>query len=89
MDIEYTAEIWQEADQYIAEAMPLAVLSSGATPELARAAVDEAVEVFLQTARDMGTLEEVLEECGYRKEADAWISPRWVATERHSTALPA
>ena len=32
MNIEYTVQIWQEGDQFIAHAMPLDVMSSGATP---------------------------------------------------------
>ena len=66
MNIEYTVQIWKEGDQYIAHAMPLDVMSSGKTPEEAKRAVEEAVEVFIATAKDMGTLNDILEECGYR-----------------------
>ena len=45
----------------IAHAMPLDVMSSGQTPEQARQALDEAVRLFLDTAAEVGTLEEVLE----------------------------
>jgi predicted RNase H-like HicB family nuclease len=64
-DIEYTAQIWKEGDQFIAHAMPLDVMSSGNSPEVARKALDEAVHLFLATASDMGTLEEVLQDTGY------------------------
>ena len=39
--------------------MPLDVMSSGKTPDEARKALDEAVHIFLVTAADLGTLEEV------------------------------
>jgi predicted RNase H-like HicB family nuclease len=39
--------------------MPLDVMSSGKTPDEARKALDEAVHLFLATAADLGTLEEV------------------------------
>ena len=58
--IEYTVHIWQEGAQFIAHAMPLDVMSSGQTPEQARHALDEAVRLFLDTAAEVGTLEEVL-----------------------------
>jgi predicted RNase H-like HicB family nuclease len=62
--IEYTVHICQEGNQFIAHAMPMDVMSSGLTPESARKALDEAVRVFLLTLEDMGTTEEVLQECG-------------------------
>ena len=60
MDIDYTVQIWREGGQFIAHAMPLDVASSGATPQAARAALDEAVKLFIKTAEQHGTLAEVL-----------------------------
>lgn len=82
-DIEYTVNIWREGTQFVAHAMPLDVMSSGQTPEEARNALDEAVQLFLATATEIGTLEEILLEAGYEVNADRWDSPLWVATERH------
>jgi predicted RNase H-like HicB family nuclease len=65
MNIEYSAQIWKEGNQYIAHAMPLDVMSVGPGPEEARKALDEAVHLFLVTAADEGTLEEILQESGY------------------------
>lgn len=65
-DIEYTVQIWKEGHKFVAHGMPLVVMSSGRTPEEARRALDEAVHAFLVTAADMGTLEEILEEAGYK-----------------------
>jgi predicted RNase H-like HicB family nuclease len=87
MNVEYNIQIWQEGKQFVAHAMPLDVASSGPTPEQARLAVYEAVELFLETAAEMGTLTEVLKEAGYRLKHGTWISPTWVAVERHSTAI--
>jgi predicted RNase H-like HicB family nuclease len=87
MEIDYTVHIWREGKQFVAHAMPLDVMSSGETPDAARSALDEAVRAFLLTARDIGTLEEVLEEAGYERRDGRWVSPAWVATETHSTAL--
>ena len=62
MKLGYTVQLWQEGDQYIAHAMPLDVASSGPTPAKARAALKEAVDLFLKTAQEAGTLEELLTE---------------------------
>jgi predicted RNase H-like HicB family nuclease len=86
-NIEYTVQIWKEGNQYVAHAMPLDVMSSGLTPEEARKALDEAVKLFLLTAEDIGTMEEVLEEAGYAHEKDVWKSPQWIGVERHLLAV--
>jgi hypothetical protein len=85
--IEYTVHIWKEETQYIAHAMPLDVISAGPSPEEARKALDEAVHLFLVTAADMGTLGDILQESGYEFSQGGWVSPSWVAIERHSTVV--
>ena len=87
MQIDYTVQIWKEADQYVAHAMPLDVASSGDSLASARAALDEAVRLFIATAAERGTLEEVLEEAGYVREPGQWRSPDWVAVERSTAVL--
>ncbi len=87
VSIEYTVHIWKEGNQFIAHAMPLDVMSSGQSPEEARKALDEAVHLFLVTAVDIGTLEEVLQEAGYELRQGNWVSPSWVAIERHSAVI--
>ena len=89
MNIEYTLQIWKEGNQYIAHATPLDVVSSGPDPEAARSALKEAVHLFLETAKEMGTLEEILDECGYESKGDTWMSPSWIAIERQSMAIGA
>jgi len=88
-EIDYTVQIWQEGVHYIAHAMPLDVMSTGDTPAAARLAVEEAVQLFLSTASEIGTLEEVLEEAGYAHKQGGWVSPRWIAIERHLAAVGA
>jgi predicted RNase H-like HicB family nuclease len=61
MEIDCTVQIWREGSQFIAHAMPIDVASSGATPQAARAALDEAVKLFIKTAEQNGTLREILE----------------------------
>ncbi len=84
MNIDCTVQIWKEDKQYISLAMPLDVASCGDTPEEARAAVDEAVDLFLVTTKEIGTLEEVLQECGYRFINGEWKCPEYMPSEQHS-----
>jgi predicted RNase H-like HicB family nuclease len=87
MKIDFTVQIWREGSQYVAHAMPLDVLSSGATPDKARQALQEALQAFLLTAAEHGTLEEVLEESGYELQGDSWVGPPFVAVERQDLAI--
>ncbi len=67
--------------------MPLDIASSGPTPEAARQALGEAVQLFLDTAASYGTLDEVLEEAGYeRQNAENWRGPEWIANEYRGLA---
>ena len=87
MRIDYTAHIWREGCQFVAQAMPIDVVSSGSTPDQTRMALDEAVRLFPTTAQQMGTLQEVLEECSYEFHEGSWRAPEWVAVERYFALL--
>ena len=89
MNVEYTVQIWREGKQYVAQASPLDVVSAGPTPERARKALREAVHLFLETAEENGTLEDVLIECGYEFDGATWQSPAWISIERQTTAIGA
>ena len=89
MNVDYTVHIWKEGKQYIAQAIPLDVASSGETPDEAKKALKEAVHLFLETAREMGTLQDILEECGYEAAGKEWMSPQWIAIEKQSMAIGA
>ncbi|MGA2029630.1 MAG: hypothetical protein ABSG87_06135 [Verrucomicrobiota bacterium] len=89
MDIDYTVQIWREGNQFIAHAMPLDVASSGATPQAARAALDEAVKLFIKTAEQHHTLAEVLEDAGYENDGVLWRCPDWISIEKHSAPVAA
>lgn len=85
--IEYTVQVWQEGNQFVAHAMPLDVMSCGPTPASASLALQEAVELYLATSAEMDTLTEVLEEAGYKPQGQRWISPTWVALERQTVPV--
>ena len=89
MRIDYTVQIWREEAQYVTQAMPVDVVSAGSTPDQARAALEEAVGLFLSTAQEMGTLREVLEECAYEYHEGGWRAPEWISVERHFAQLSA
>lgn len=89
MNIDYNVQIWSEGNVFIAHAMPIDVASSGKTPEEAKAALDETVHLFLATAAEAGTLNQVLEEAGYEQIDGQWSSPSWIVIERRSSTVAA
>ena len=87
MEIDYTIQIWREGKQFIAHAMPLDVASCGDTPDAARLALNQAVKLFVASAEEHGTLDDVLVEAGYIRENSRWQAPEWVCFERHSALV--
>ncbi|MFW6158096.1 MAG: type II toxin-antitoxin system HicB family antitoxin [Planctomycetota bacterium] len=54
-----TAVIWPESGGYVSQCPELGVASFGATPTDARTALKEAVELWVENAKELGLLEEV------------------------------
>jgi predicted RNase H-like HicB family nuclease len=54
-----TAVIWKEGKRYVSKCPELGVASYGATPEKARGALEEAVQLFLSNAKRLGILQDV------------------------------
>ena len=54
-----TATIWREGDQYVSKCPELGVASAGDTAEEALEALREAVELYLENARELGMLEDL------------------------------
>ena len=86
-DFSFDAYIFKEGDTFVAHAPKLDVSTCGATDEEARRNIREAVHAFLEAARRMGTLREILEESGYRLVADEWRGPEFVSVDRLITSL--
>ena len=86
MTIRTTARVWREGKNYIAHALPLDVSSAGTTPAAALEALREAIGAFVATARDQGTLDQILEECGYVLVDGKWVAPQIVTHQYESLA---
>ena len=86
-DIAFTVHIFREGDVYVAHVPELDVSSCGDTTEIVRKNIRDAVQGFLETSEETGTLAEVLEESGYRLEGGQWRAPEFIALDRLSVAL--
>ena len=78
----YRAEVFKEDESYVGLSPELDVSSFADTPEEALESLQEAVELFLEGCESLGTLGEVLEESGFRKEGDIWRLRERVTEDR-------
>ena len=86
-DISFTVHIFKEGEMYVAYVPELDLSSCGATDDEARKNVRDAVQGFLETSADMGTLHEILEEAGYQKEGEIWQAPEFVSLDRLTLSI--
>lgn len=80
--LEFDMIVFKEDDSYVAYCPELDVSSCGGSVSHAKDMLRTAVRLFIEEAEKRGTLEEILEESNYRKDASGrWLPPRLVATE--------
>lgn len=80
--IKFDGIIFKEGETFIAYSPKLDVSSCGNTIDEARKNLKIAVQLFLEEAEKMGTLEEILQESGYEKTGiNVWKTPQLIATE--------
>ncbi len=89
MEINFTTQIWKEGKMYVSYCPELDVSSCGKTIRETKKNLMEAVEGFLEEAKKIGTLREILSESGFIKEDEKrWKSPEWVSLERERVLIP-
>jgi predicted RNase H-like HicB family nuclease len=87
MNLSIRIEIFKEDDVYVALSPELNVSSFGETIDEAKESIKEAIEAFLEECREMGTLDEVLEESGFLRVENTWQLRRPVAEENFALAV--
>jgi predicted RNase H-like HicB family nuclease len=86
-NLEFTVRIFKEGSTFIAHVPELDLSSCGDSEAEARRNIRDAVAGFIETAKEAGTLREILEEAGYRLEQGRWREPELVGTERMQVEL--
>lgn len=87
MNILLRVEIFKEGDVYVALSPELNISSFGDTIDDAKKSVKEAIEAFIEECEKIGTLEEVLEESGFLRTDDSWVTRKPVAEEALALAI--
>ena len=78
IQLEFTAEVFGEGENYVAQCPELSVSSTGTSPDEAKRALQEAVAAFVERCQELGTLESVLQEAGFSYHSGRWISPAFM-----------
>jgi predicted RNase H-like HicB family nuclease len=86
-EIAYTVHTFKEGETYIAYVPELDLSSCGATNQEARKNIRDAVQGFLESSTNLGSLDGILEEAGYTRKGDSWEAPEFVALERETVSL--
>ena len=87
MKIFYNIQIWREGKMFVSYVPELDISSCGKTTEQARHNIEEAAELFLEEAKKIGTLKEILQEAGFEKRGGEWDGPQFIAIEKKEVAL--
>ena len=74
MKLQITIQVWCKGDWYIARNTELDFVAQGRTKEEARSNLMEVIDIQFEEMAEMGTLNEYLEECGYKISNDMVIS---------------
>ncbi len=78
----------REGDKFIAYAPALDLSTSGDTYEQAKKRFKEVVEIFFEEILNKGTLNEVLEDLGWKKINAQWQPPLVVGQESRTINVP-
>ena len=75
MKLFLTSKIWKEGKYYVAYNPELEVASQGKTLEEAEKMLKGAVGLIIDTAKKIGTLNQVLKETGFVRKEKGWLPP--------------
>jgi len=86
-DIAYTVHTFKEGGTYVAYVPELDISSCGATNDEARRNIRDAVQGFLETSTDIGSIDWILEEAGYMRKGGSWQAPEFIALDRETASV--
>ncbi len=87
MRLRFPAVFFREGDLVVSLCPVLNVSSFGETQDEAEQSLIEAVAAFIRGCNELGTLEEVLEESGYRQEKGIWVAPAFIGMREPEVAV--
>lgn len=80
-------QIFEEGDTFVAYEPVLDVSRCGGTDEEPRKNIRGALRGFLKTSAAMDTLDELLQEAGYKRDTNGWHTPEFVSVDRLTMSI--
>lgn len=65
MELNITIELWQKGKWYLAKSPELDFIAQGKTADEAKSNLFEVIKIQFQEMKEMGTLKDYLDECGF------------------------
>ena len=87
MKLDFRIEIFKEGKNFVAVAPELNVSSFGKSSKQAKESLKEAVELFLEECKRMGSLDDVLSEAGFKENKRFWKSTDPLLAERMALGI--
>mgnify|MGYP003393342405 CR=1 FL=1 len=82
-----TVQVFREGKYFISYNPEFKVASCGKSIDEAKEKLKEAISGFLQAAKKMNTLEEIMEEAGFSFKKSQWFAPDLLVMDRLSLAF--
>lgn len=85
MALKITIEVWRKGKWFVAKCPELDFASQGKTHDEAKKNLLEVIQIQFEEMHEMKTLDEYLDECGYKKKNKVYIpSIEMVSFEKHA-----
>jgi len=91
MNVKLPVIFLKEGSKFIAYTPALDISTCGETFEESKKKFEELVDIFFEEVEKMGTLKDVLTECGWeklRKPKDGWMPPRIISQMEETFKVP-
>ena len=86
-NLTFTVQVFKEGKNFVSYNPELKVASCGKSIDEAKNKLKEAISGFLKSAKEMNTLEEIMEEAGFSYKKHQWLTPDLLVMDRLSLAF--
>ncbi|OGJ51862.1 hypothetical protein A2335_01820 [Candidatus Peregrinibacteria bacterium RIFOXYB2_FULL_32_7] len=87
MSLNFIIQIWKENDMYVAYSPLIDLSSCGNTLEEAKKNLYEAIECFIEEAKQRNVLKDILKEAGFKQLKNNWESPSFLSFENAQISI--
>ena len=83
-----TIAIYKEGKDFIAFCPALDLCAQGKSVKTVQKNFEETFDLFLGEIVKKGTLDQVLSDCGWKKETKSWVPPQFITNIEEEVSIP-